>query len=75
MLLVATDSVKEKILVEHRVEFLEADESFNNFVGHMLEGRRSKHRTKPITVWCLSETCNGRLLKLVFIPYTDRRLA
>ena len=31
--------------------------------------------TKPETVWFLSETYDGRLLKLVYIPYPEKQLA
>jgi hypothetical protein len=75
MLLIASDAVKEKILNEHGVDFLEAEEAFNNFAGYPLFDTRVKHKTKPLTVWCLSETYDGRLLKIVYIEHTDKDLA
>ncbi len=75
MLLIASKAVKEKIITIHDVNFLEAEEAFNNFIGYSLEDDRVQHKTKPPTVWCLSETYDGRLLKLVFIPYVDKQVA
>ena len=75
MLLIATEKIKSKIQAEHNVSFLEAEEAFNNFAGYPLIDKRVRHKSKPVTVWCLSETYDGRLLKLVFIPFVERNIA
>lgn len=67
--------VECKLLEKHDVSFLKAEEAFNNFSGFPLEDTREKHRSKPPTVWCLFETYDGRLLKIVYIPYSDKNLS
>lgn len=71
MQLFASDEVKEKIEVTHGVTFLEAEEAFNNFSGFPLKDMRARHRSRPTTLWILSETYDGRLLKVVFVPFSD----
>jgi hypothetical protein len=71
MQLFASNGVKEKIIGTHGVSFLEAEEAFNNFSGFPLKDIRAAHRSKPTTVWCLAETYDGRLLKLVFVPFPE----
>jgi len=75
VLLIASQTVIEKLNSLHDLTFLEVEEAFNNFVGYPLVDDRSKHKSKPQTVWCLSETYDGRLLKLVFIPYPDKQIS
>ncbi|OGQ35556.1 MAG: hypothetical protein A3F16_00075 [Deltaproteobacteria bacterium RIFCSPHIGHO2_12_FULL_43_9] len=75
MWLIATGAVKEKIKFIHSVDFIEAEEAFFNFKGPMLIDDREKHKSKPHTVWFISETFEGRLLKLVIIPYIEEGLA
>ena len=75
MQLIATESVKEKIKFIHSVDFIEAEEAFFNFKGPMLIDDRAVHKSKPNTVWFISETFEGRLLKLVIIPYLADELA
>lgn len=75
MELIASKMVATKIFSEHGVTLIEAEEAFNNFIGYPLVDNRTKNRTKPATVWCLSETYDGRVLKLVFIPYAQEKLA
>lgn len=75
MQLFASDAVKEKIISVHGVTFLEAEEAFNNFAGFPLQDNRAIHSSKPKTLWCLSETYDGRLLKLVFVPFPEDDVA
>ena len=75
MELVASEVVIDKILSIHQVEFIEAEEAFNSFNGFPLEDKRAIHRSKPSTLWCLSETYDGRLLKLVFVPFIEENIA
>lgn len=63
--LYASKAVENKIEEFHGVSLIEAEEAFFNFNGKMLEDDRKQHRTKPPTYWFLSETFDGRLLKLV----------
>ena len=75
MYIVASPAITEKIESEHGVSLVEVEEAFNNFVGYPIVDDRAINKTKPATVWCLSETFDGRLLKLVFIPYPERQIA
>ena len=75
MQLFASDAVKDKLLLTHNVTFLEAEEAFNNFSGFPLKDLRAMHRSKPTTLWCLAETYDGRLLKLVFVPFPENGFA
>ncbi len=75
MRLVASDAVKEKIGREHDVEFFEAQEAFAQAEGVWFEDTRARHKTKPPTIWTLSETSLGRLLKIVVIPRKDLGIA
>lgn len=75
LLLVASSFVKDKINSEHGVTFIEAEEAFNNFRGRFLVDSRSRNQANRITVWGLSRTCEGRLLKLVIIPDTDKDIS
>jgi hypothetical protein len=75
MQMIASKSVKKKLREKHSVSFTEVEEAFHNFSGHTLEDLRAQHKSKPTTVWCLSETYSGRLLKLVFIPFVNEQLA
>ena len=75
MILIASEDIKSKIIQQHGVSLVEVEEAFNNFAGYPLVDKRAKHRSKPTTVWCLSETYEGRLLKIVFIPFPDKQIA
>ena len=75
MQIIASEAIQEKISKIHGIDFLEVEEAFNNFSGYPLEDKRAQHKTKPPTLWCLSETYDDRLLKLVFIIYEDKELA
>ena len=75
MQLIASEAVKEKIKFIHSVDFIEVEEAFFNFKGPMLIDDRELHISKPNTVWFISETFEGRLLKLVIIPYMEDELA
>ena len=70
----ASNFVREKINSEHGVSFLEAEEAFNGFRGRFLVDDREKNFAGAgrRTVWCLSQTYDGRLLKLVIIPDYSR---
>jgi hypothetical protein len=75
MFLYVSDAIEQKILEFHKVTVIEAEEAFSSFNGKMLEDDRAKHRTKPPTYWFLSETYDGRLLKLVMKILWDDKIA
>ena len=66
----ASNFVRKKVGMEHGVSFLEVEEAFNNFSGHFLIDDRERNFAGAgrKTLWCLSQTYEGRLLKLVIIP-------
>ena len=66
----ASNFVREKIDSEHNVSFLEVEEAFNSFRGcFLIDDRESNFAgAGRKTLWCLSQTYEGRLLKLVIIP-------
>lgn len=60
--------VEEKLL--HKVpsvSYIEVEEAFYNWTGIPLIDDRKQHKTKPPTVWFISETSENRLLKIVGI--------
>ena len=59
--------IVRKIKEKHDVDPNEIDECFANRTGNFLEDTREQHRTRPPSQWFLSETDQGRLLKIVFI--------
>ena len=75
VLLIASDEIKYKLKAKHDVDFMEVEEAFSNFAGFMMIDDRAQHKTRPSTVWFLSETYDGRLLKVVMIPYEEKQLA
>ena len=58
---------------EDEISLLEVEEAFNNMEGRALIDDRQQHKTKPRTVWFISSTEEGRLLKVVGIPFKDRK--
>lgn len=62
-----SSAIKEKLLLKHYVSLTEVTECFENMTGNYLTDNREDHRTDPPTLWFISETNQGRLLKVVFI--------
>ena len=75
MNIVASDWVIAKIKKEHAVSFLEIEEAFFNHGSKYIIDTREKNRTTPPTVWFISETFDGRLLKVVMIPKMKEGIA
>ena len=71
--LVLTDATLEKLKIKHDVTVLEVEEAFFNWEGSPLKDKRAKHKTRPSTVWFISATSEGRILKVVGIPFADRK--
>jgi len=67
MALRISSAIKEKLLIKHRVCTKEVIECFENRSRNYLIDTREGHRTEPPTMWFISETNRGRLLKVVFI--------
>lgn len=62
-----TDAVAKKIRDKHGVDRREIEHCFVNRLGRLLEDRRARHKTNPPTLWFLSKTNQGRILKVVYI--------
>lgn len=76
MRLVMTEAIREKIWNEHHVSEWEVNEAWNNgHSGPWFIDDRERHKTNPPTVWTLSTTDLGRLLKLVVIPHKVKGIA
>ncbi len=71
--IVATSRVIEKILLFHKIDILEVEEAFNEWVGRPLIDTRTQHKTMPPTVWFCSATLDGRILKIVGIPLKESK--
>ena len=59
--------VRSKLRTRHSVREEEIQECFASREGVFLKDTRESHQTNPPTVWFISETDNGRLLKVVFV--------
>lgn len=56
-----------KLAQKHGVNAEEITQCFATCEGRFLEDPREEHRTDPPTLWFVSETYYGRMLKVVFI--------
>lgn len=63
--------IKQKLLEKHHVIMDEVYECFLNRTKGFLEDTRLEHKTDPPTLWFVSETDVGRVLKIVFIEHND----
>ena len=62
-----SDWVRAKLDI-HGVSEQEVEEAFFNSSGLFVKEVRREHRTRPPTFWFISLTCDGRPLKIAFIP-------
>ncbi len=65
--LVITPNVRNKLTLRHEVNEDEIRECFLNFDGKYLIDSREEHKTSPPTLWFISETHRGRMLKIIFV--------
>ena len=63
--IVASPWVLQKLKI-HGVSLLEVEEALSSS-GRITEENRPQHKTCPPTFWCLGETVEGKLLKIVFL--------
>lgn len=66
-------NISEKIYKKHNVIEEEVYECFLNRDGSLLKDSRLNHRTDPPTMWFIARTDHNRLLKIVFIEFSDGR--
>ncbi len=62
-----------KLKHKHKVMPSEVEECFYNRNKGLLEDTREEHQTRPPTLWFISETDHGRILKVVFIELQNGR--
>lgn len=60
-------SVQEKLKSRHGVTFSDVVECFATREKSLLEDTRTANRTNPPTLWFISDTFMGVILKVVFI--------
>jgi len=75
MQIVVSENIQEKILREHNVTVTEVEEAMFLHGSKYIIDDREKHKTHPPTVWFISESFEGRLLKIVIIPDIKREFA
>lgn len=69
MRLIASRRVLEKLKTKHNVILDEVNECFMNQDREFLADTRTEHMTIPPTMWFISETDRGRVLKVVFVEH------
>jgi hypothetical protein len=62
-----TDTIAKKLREKHTVSRSEVEQCFANRIGRLLEDQCARHKTHPPTLWFLSKTNQGRVLKIVYI--------
>jgi len=65
--LIISAKVLEKLKNKHAVDNFEVEQCFFNLTGKLLTDNRELRRTNPPTLWFISKTNKGRLLKIVYI--------
>lgn len=69
-------SIVEKISTKiPSVSLMEVEEAFCQWDGFWVLDDREDHKTVPPTYWFISETFDGRLLKVVIKPVPDTDFA
>lgn len=53
----------------------EVEDAWYLHEGHFLEDTREDHKSEPPTLWFISETINGRKLKIVIVPNKELGVA
>jgi|GWRWMinimDraft_12_1066020.scaffolds.fasta_scaffold00859_6 hypothetical protein len=64
---VFSSRIKDKLEEKHDVTKVEVKECFVNSTKKHIVDTREKHRTSPPTLWFITETYAGRLLKVCYI--------
>ncbi|RYE40784.1 MAG: ADP-ribosyl-(dinitrogen reductase) hydrolase [Hyphomicrobiales bacterium] len=59
--------VLDKLAIKHQVDRRDVEQCFDNIDGPLLTDNREDHRSDPPTLWFLSRTNRGRLLKIAYI--------
>jgi uncharacterized DUF497 family protein len=70
----ASRKVLRKLKIRHPVTIKELEECFLNQTKVFLEDTRLDHLTIPPTKWFVSETDEGRVLKIVFVEHPEQQI-
>jgi len=65
--LIISPAVRDKIAAREITQ-RDIEQCFENRCGEFLVDDREENKSDPATLWFISETNHGRLLKVVFIP-------
>jgi uncharacterized DUF497 family protein len=65
--LLISAKVLEKLKSKHGIARSEVEQCFINRTGKLLIDNRALRKTNPPTLWFISKTNKGRLLKIVYI--------
>ncbi len=65
--------VTEKLALRN-ISLLEVEEAICNFNGKIKEQKKPPHKTIPPTYYIVSETFDGKLLKIAFIVDQARKI-
>lgn len=65
--LLISSKVLEKLKMKHNLGRSEVEQCFSNRTGNLLIDNRALRKTNPPTLWFISRTNKGRLLKIVYI--------
>jgi len=65
--LIVSQKVIDKLKSQHQVVIAEVEQCFANRTGNLLTDNRELRKTNPPTLWFISRTNKGRLLKVVYI--------
>ena len=68
MTLVLSSKIRDKLSSKHGVKEDEIQQCFANRERGYLRDPREEHASDPPTLWFISETDYGRVLKVVFVP-------
>lgn len=69
--IIISETIKAKLAGEHDVGVPEVHQCFANRTGALLKDPREAHKTDPPTLWFISPTNRGRLLKVCYVPLGD----
>lgn len=70
--LIISPKVLEKLKGKHGIVRKEVEQCFHNRSGKLLIDDRALRKTNPPTLWFLSKTNKGRLLKIVYIQIGNK---
>jgi hypothetical protein len=71
MPIIISDDIRDKLSGKHGITRKDITQCFDNIEGGLLEDTREDHKSNPPTMWFISSTNNGKLIKIAYIQYDD----